>query len=119
MRRFDTSGTLTGAITSTAGEAARIASLQGLDDQGLQYQPGGSGGFISSGDATNQSGTGGRVDALLQAPSALWDPLGRLPDAEGEHTAHLALFYHVSFRFRHAPARGGHRTYNFDVLYIA
>jgi len=31
----------------------------------------------------------------LQAPSALWDPLGRLPDHRGEQSRHLALYYHI------------------------
>ena len=41
----------------------------------------------------------------LRAPSALWDPLGRLPDASGRPRQHLALYYHVFVPV--LPSHGG------------
>ena len=112
MRRFDTSARLlgnpAGATASIAGEAARI-SIDRFDDRRSEDSSGSeTEDPASSGLGSNRSDVWGGIQALLQAPSALWDPLGRLPDADSEQTAHLALFYHVSFRFRHAAAQCYH-----------
>ena len=44
------------------------------------------------------AGGGGRFESShvrLRAPSVIWDPLGRLPDANGNQSQHVAVYYHV------------------------
>lgn len=46
----------------------------------------------------------------LHAPSAHWDPLGRLPDPSGARTEHLSLYFHVFVNRSRAHASGGSAT---------